>query len=392
MRKELFTLYDKSKTSPDDQKLYKLKLKKFRKKCSKESQKDARRIQEIVENEQEMAKHINMMTESSSPKLSTLTLKQGRSTDPGKETGKALLEAHYPGIRPKKGTRYDRNKSVFTNLLQEKYNWINVERLKTVFQGFKAKKSPGPDSLSPQVLMQLPINILKYIIIIHKACMALHFTPTTWKNSTIIFIPKPGKTSYTDPKSFRPISLSNYLLKALEKLCVWNTDEALEANPLSIQQHGFQRGKCTDSAISKTVNYIEQSLDKNKQCLAVFLDIKGAFDTICPKYVRKSLKAKGINKDLIEWYYNYITHRNIEFKNKDFEITGTIDMGFPQGGVCSANFWIIAFDYALDIINTDLTEGQGFADDLCILTQGTESLLPLFSAPAFALSKTYGMS
>ena len=264
MRKELFTLYDKSKTSPDDQKLYKLKLKKYRKKCSKESQKDARRIQEIIENEQEMAKHVNMMTESSSPKLSTLTLKQGRSTDPGKETGKALLEAHYPGIRPKKGTRYDRNKSVFTNLLQEKYNWINVERLKTVFQGFKAKKSPGPDSLSPQVLMQLPINILKYIIIIHKACMALHFTPTTWKNSTIIFIPKPGTTSYTDPKSFRPISLSNYLLKALEKLCVWNTDEALEANPLSIQQHGFQRGKCTDSAISKTVNFIEQSLDKNK--------------------------------------------------------------------------------------------------------------------------------
>ena len=43
----------------------------------------------------------------------------------------------------------------------------------------------------------------------------------------------------------------------------------------------------------------------------------------------------------------------------------------PQGGVCSAKFWIIAFDYALDIINTEFTEGQGFADDLCILTQGT---------------------
>ena len=47
-------------------------------------------------------------------------------------------------------------------------------------------------------------------------------------------------------------------------------------------------------------------------------------------------------------------------------------MGFPQGGVCSAKFWIIAFDYALDIINTDMTEGQGFADDLCILTKGSD--------------------
>ena len=112
-------------------------------------------------------------------------------------------------------------------------------------------------------------------------------------------------------------------------------------------------------------------MNKDKQCLAVFLDIKGAFDTICPKYIRKSLKAKGINKDLIEWYYNYIIHRNIDFKDSDFEITGTIDIGLPQGAVCSAKFWIIAFDYALNIINTDLTGGQGFADDLCILTKGT---------------------
>ena len=173
----------------------------------------------MIENEQEMAKHVNMMTESNSPKLSTMTL-NGRNTDPGKETGKALLEAHYPGIQPKQGNKYDQNKSVYTNLLSDKYSWINIDRLNTVFRGFKAKKSPGPDSFRPQVLMQLPSNIMEFILIICKACIALHFMPTCWKNSTIIFIPNPGKTTYTDPKSFRPISLSNYLLKALEKLCV----------------------------------------------------------------------------------------------------------------------------------------------------------------------------
>ena len=94
MRKELFSLYDKSKLNADNLELYKLKLKTYRKKCSKESQKDARRIQEIIENEQEMAKHVNKMSEISSPKLSTLSLQQGHNTDPGKETGKALLETH----------------------------------------------------------------------------------------------------------------------------------------------------------------------------------------------------------------------------------------------------------------------------------------------------------
>ena len=153
----------------------------------------------MTENEQEMAKHVNIMTETRLPKLGTLTL-NGRHTDPGKETGKALLEAHCPGIKTKQGTKYDRNKSVYTNLLNDKYDWINIDRLSTVFRGFKAKKSPGPDSFGPQVLAQLPLNILEHIIIIYKACIPLPFTPTSWKNSTIIFIPKPGKTTCTDPK------------------------------------------------------------------------------------------------------------------------------------------------------------------------------------------------
>ena len=44
------------------------------------------------------------MNESSAPKISTLTIK-GHDTDPGEDTGKALLEAHYPGIQPKKGNK-----------------------------------------------------------------------------------------------------------------------------------------------------------------------------------------------------------------------------------------------------------------------------------------------
>ena len=40
-----------------------------------------------------------------------------------------------------------------------------------------------------------------------------------------------------------------------------------------------------------------------------------------------------------------------------------IGIGFPQGGVCSAKFWIIAFNEAIEIINEYGVTGQGFADD-----------------------------
>ena len=38
-------------------------------------------------------------------------------------------------------------------------------------------------------------------------------------------------------------------------------------------------------------------------------------------------------------------------------------MGFPQGGVCSAKFWIIAFDEAAKILNSNGVNGELFADD-----------------------------
>ena len=92
-------------------------------------------------------------------------------------------------------------------------------------------------------------------MIVYKACIALEFTPMLWKESKVVFIPKPGKERYDKAKSFRPISLSNYLLKGLEKLCVWKMEEDMK--PIHKNQHGFQRGKSTESALSKTVNVIE---------------------------------------------------------------------------------------------------------------------------------------
>ena len=45
-------------------------------------------------------------------------------------------------------------------------------------------------------------------------------------------------------------------------------------------------------------------------------------------------------------------------------------VGFPQGGVCSAKFWLIAFDYAMTIINRYKIMGTGYADDCAALAGG----------------------
>ena len=94
--------------------------------------------------------------------------------------------------------------------------------------------------------------------------------------------------------------------------------------------------------MSHTVNQIEKSIHKKQHCVGLFLDIQAAFDTISPNYIKECLIKKQIDNDAAEWYYDYITHRNLNTDITGHEGKVSINMGFPQGGVCSAKFWIIA--------------------------------------------------
>ena len=125
-------------------------------------------------------------------------------------------------------------------------------------------------------------------------------------------------------------------------------------------------------AISHTVNQIEKFIYKKQHCIGLFLDIQAAFDTISPTYIRDCLHEKDIDSDAIAWYYDYLTHRNLQTDITGYKGRVSIGTGFPQGGVCSAKFWIIAFDKAIQIINSGTTTGYGFADDICILAGGTD--------------------
>ena len=81
--------------------------------------------------------------------------------------------------------------------------------------------------LRPLIFEHLTQEYLEYLMLIYKGCVYLHYTPKLWRETRVIFIPKPGKASYRKPKSFRPISLSNYLLKGLERLVAWRMDLSL---------------------------------------------------------------------------------------------------------------------------------------------------------------------
>ena len=78
----------------------------------------------------------------------------------------------------------------------------------------------GPDKLSWSHLISiLKDNIcIANVIKIANACIDLGHWPSHFRRSFIVIIPKPNKSSYDSPKSFRPIVLLNTLGKLIEKI------------------------------------------------------------------------------------------------------------------------------------------------------------------------------
>ena len=192
-------------------------------------------------------------------------------------------------------------------------------------------------------------------------------------NAPRIYIPKIGKPDYEVAKAFRPITLTSYLFKGLEKLVYWNVEStALKENPYHDKQHAFRSGRSTESALSEIANEIEKGTLRGGYSLVVFLDCAGAFDNLSFRAAEKALKRKKIKPLITKWYLNYLRNRTstVELKGLAREIL--IETGCPQGGILSVLLWNITFDLLLSKFTKGRVRCIGFADDGTLIITGKD--------------------
>ena len=93
---------------------------------------------------------------------------------------------------------------------------------------------------------------------IFQACLRHSYVPSAWKEGTGIFLPKRGKESYFETKSFRKITLTFFQLKWLERLILYhiNEDNNVQAK-LFASQYGFRAGVSTETALHEFVRRVE---------------------------------------------------------------------------------------------------------------------------------------
>ena len=106
--------------------------------------------------------------------------------------------------------------------------------------------------------------------------------------------------NYFEAKSFRPISLTLFLLKTIEKLVDrYIRETMMDTFQLSDFQHAHQSGRFTDIALHCFSSTLEITLYHKETAFAVFLDVEGAFDKISIAMILKNLRRRNIDRTII---------------------------------------------------------------------------------------------
>ena len=84
---------------------------------------------------------------------------------------------------------------------------VTYRRVEWAIYSFAPYKSPGVDVVSA-LLQQAREVIIPYLVRIFRACLATGYVPAIWRQVKVVFIPKPGRNTYSGPRDYRPVSLT----------------------------------------------------------------------------------------------------------------------------------------------------------------------------------------
>jgi hypothetical protein len=221
------------------------------------------------------------------------------------------------------------------------------------------------------ILIQQGFELLAgKLLMLLLASIALGYIPVSWRHTRVVFIPKPGK-SLTQTKSLRPISLTSFILKILEKQIDRHIrGGVLVEKALHKNQYAYSAEMSTETALFQVVKRLEKCLDHKEFALGAFLDIEGSFDNTSFKTIITAARVRGLEETCCRWVEFMLRGRLVHTSLMGSSITAEVTRGCPQGGILSPLLWDLVVDRLLTITNDLGFSTFGYADYIVIIVQG----------------------
>ena len=303
--------------------------------------------------------------------LGSLTKPDGSYTESPEATLDHLLTIHFPSDP----SRDDGEGGHERWALPEVDAIVSEKKILRAIKSFGLYKAAGPDGIFPAMLMYVRDALAPVLEAIYKACLALGYVPRVLRRTRSVFIPKPGKDSYSLASSWRPISLTSFLVKLLERLVDWHLrTPALVEGLKAAGQCAYLKGASTEVALHRFVAVAEKALKSREYAVGVLLDIAGAFSHATHSSLIAAMRREGISELCVRWVSFMLRRRTVEASVGSIVRTRTVERGCPQGGVLSPLLWNLLISEVLTRLKRSLPQllSQAFADDLGLMQIGPD--------------------
>ena len=224
----------------------------------------------------------------------------------------------------------------------------------------------GPDEIHYEFLKQLPSCSLDFLLQAFNEVWVSGTFPPSWKQATIIPIPKPGKDS-TDPSNYRPIALTSCLCKTLERMINTRLIWFLESNGLITNfQCGFRSKRSTVDHLVRLETFVREAFIKKEHLTAVFFDLEKAYDTTWKYGIMRDLNDFGLKGRLPHFIDNFLSNRNFKVRvgTTLSDLQGQ-EEGVPQGSILSVTLFSIKINNIVKTLNPGV-DCSLYVDDFLI--------------------------
>jgi hypothetical protein len=141
---------------------------------------------------------------------------------------------------------------------------VTYKMVEWAIDSFAPYKSPGVDGIFLTLLQEGWEAVIPYLVTIFHAYLATGYVPTIWRQVKVVFIPKPSRNSYSRPRDYRPINLTSFLLKTMERMVDRYLRDALALVPLHPNQHAYQAGRLVKMVLYQLVVQVAKSLTSKR--------------------------------------------------------------------------------------------------------------------------------
>jgi hypothetical protein len=238
-----------------------------------------------------------------------------------------------------------------------------------IINNIKQDTSPGLDGLTPTMIKVAAPYIDNILVTIINASLEAGVFPDNLKIARVTPIYKEGEKDLVS--NYRPISVLNCISKIFETVIYNRLLNYLNTyDIITNSQFGFRKGRTTAMPLIEAIDKITAASEASHSTIAVFLDLKKAFDTLNHDLLLKKLYHYGIRGVPFKLLKDYLTNRTQQvYYNNTYSNLLPISTGVPQGSILGPLLFIVFIN---DIVNTsEILDFYIFADDTNVLASGS---------------------